>query len=186
MSDQILRYACPFIVALLGVAQVVTASEPQVTLTSTTRDEQVSRHHSYVISWSTAGIPAKSALSFQLHWTAADSGVRFGGVPAPAEMRRLITTVFDEEAMKSFLASMHAQPKISFPTIETGKYTWDLDGWCRQNTEDGHSVCMSGVKYRLDIVLRAADDPCGDNEHCSKPRGVYRRFISRGTISFVD
>jgi hypothetical protein len=30
------------------------------------------------------------------------------------------------------------------------------------------------------------NDPCGDSLCCEKPRGLFRTFLSRGTISFTD
>ncbi len=172
------------LVVVLGLAQPVVASEPEVTLTAVTTDEQLSRRQQYVITWRSAGIPPASALSLRLSWTAADSGLRLSGVPQATEERRLITTLLDAQAMRSFMAGM--QPQTAYPTIESGRYVWDLEKFCRQNTQNGHSVCASGVKYHVEVVIRAANDPCGDNLRCDKPRGLFRTFLSRGTISFVD
>jgi hypothetical protein len=46
----------------------------------------------------------------------------------------------------------------------------------------------------LDYAGRAArcgfaggfNDLCGDNLRCDKPRRLFRSFLSRGTISFID
>lgn len=172
------------LVIAVGLAQPVVASEPEVTLTAATTDEQLSRHQQYVITWRSAGIPPGSALSLRLYWVTADSGMRLGGQPQAGEERRLITTLLDAQAMRSFMAGMQSQ--TAYPTIESGRYAWDLDKYCRQNTQNGHSVCANGVKYHLEVVIRAANDPCGDNLRCDKARGLFRTFLSRGTISFVD
>jgi hypothetical protein len=165
-------------------AQHAVAAEPEVRLTSLGSDVRISRHGSYVINWSSTDIPPNTALSLQLAWTAADSGVRIGGVVQAGREARLITTVLDAAAMKAFMGNFKSNAVYS--TIETGRYVWDVAKFCSQNTDNGRSVCDSAPALHLQLILRASNDPCGDNLRCDKPRTLFKTYSSRGAISFGE
>jgi mannose-1-phosphate guanylyltransferase len=122
-------------------AERALAADPQVHLTVLDTDARISRKSSYTITWTSADIPANTALSLRLYWKMADSGVRIGGVVQPGDTSRLLTTVFDAATTKAFLEKFKSNAAVS--TIETGKYVWDVAKFCAQNTEQGHSVCDS-------------------------------------------
>jgi hypothetical protein len=147
-------------------------------------DARISRKSSYTITWTSADIPANTALSLRLYWKMADSGVRIGGVVQPGDTSRLLTTVFDAATTKAFLEKFKSNAAVS--TIETGKYVWDVAKFCAQNTEQGHSVCDSAASFQLQLILRASDDPCADNVRCNKPRALFKTELSRGAISFGE
>ena len=128
-------------VAPIGAAERALAADPQVHLTVLDTDARISRKSSYTITWTSADIPANTALSLRLYWKMADSGVRIGGVVQPGDTSRLLTTVFDAATTKAFLEKFKSNGTVS--TIETGKYVWDVAKFCAQNTEQGHSVCDS-------------------------------------------
>ena len=167
-----------------GTAQRAVAAEPEVRLTALDSDVRISRHGSYVINWSSTDIPPNTALSLQLAWTAADSGVRIGGVVQAGREARLITTLLDATAMRAFMANFKSTAIYS--TIETGRYVWDVAKFCSQNTDNGHSVCDSAPAFHLQLILRASNDPCGDNVRCDKPRTLFKTYASRGAISFAE
>jgi hypothetical protein len=171
-------------VAPFGMAQHAVAAEPEVRLTSLDGDVRISRHGSYVITWSSTDIPSNTALSLQLAWTAADSGVRISGVVQSAREARLITTVLDAAAMKAFMGNFKSN--VVYSTIETGRYVWDVAKFCSQNTNNGRSVCDSAPAFHLQVILRASNDPCGDNLSCNKPRALFKTYSSRGAISFGE
>jgi hypothetical protein len=167
-----------------GAAERALAADPQVHLTVLGTDARISRKSSYTITWTSADIPANTALSLRLYWKMADSGVRIGGVVQPGDTSRLLTTMFDAATTKGFLEKFKSNATVS--TIETGKYVWDIAKFCAQNTEQGHSVCDSAPSFQLQLILRASDDPCADNMRCSKPRTLFKTELSRGAISFGE
>jgi hypothetical protein len=167
-----------------GAAERALAADPQVHLTVLDTDARISRKSSYTITWTSADIPANTALSLRLYWKMADSGVRIGGVVQPGDTSRLLTTVFDAATTKAFLEKFKSNATVS--TIETGKYVWDVAKFCAQNTEQGHSVCDSAPSFQLQLILRAANDPCADNMRCSTPRTLFKSELSRGAISFGE
>jgi hypothetical protein len=169
-------------VAPFGAAERALAADPQVHLTVLDTDARIPRKSSYTITWTSADIPANTALSLRLYWRMADSGVRIGGVVQPGDTSRLLTTVFDTATMKAFLEKFKSN--ATFSTIETGKYVWDVAKFCAQNTEQGHSVCDSAPSFQLQLILRASNDPCADNMRCSTPRTLFKSELSRGAISF--
>jgi hypothetical protein len=171
-------------VAPFGAAERALAADPQVHLTVLNTDARISRKSSYTITWTSADIPASTALSLRLYWKMADSGVRIGGVVQAGDTSRLLTTVFDAATTKAFLEKFKSNASVS--TIETGKYVWDIAKFCAQNTEQGHSVCDSAPSFQLQLILRASDDPCADNIRCSKPRTLFKTELSRGAISFGE
>lgn len=176
--------ATVLIAASFGAAQPAFAGEPEVRLTSPDSDVRISRRGSYVITWSSTDLPPNTALSLQLTWTAMDTGVRPGGAVQAVREARLITTVLDAAAMKTFMGDF--KPKVPYGTIETGRYVWDVAKFCRQNTDNGRSVCDRAPVFHLQVILRAANDPCGDNLRCDKPRALFKTYASRGAISFSD
>ena len=171
-------------VAPFGAAERVLAADPQVHLTVLGTDARISRKSSYTITWTSADIPATTALSLRLYWKMADSGVRIGGVVQSGDESRLLTTVFDAATTKAFLEKFKSNATVS--TIETGKYVWDVAKFCAQNTEQGHSVCDSAPSFQLQLILRASNDPCADNVRCDKPRALFKTELSRGAISFGE
>ena len=171
-------------VTLFGTAERALAADPQVHLTVLDTDARISRRSFYTVTWTSADIPASTALSLRLYWKMADSGVRIGGVVQPGDTSRLLTTVFDAVTTKAFLENFKSNATVS--TIETGKYVWDVTKFCAQNTEQGHSVCDSAPSFQLQLILRASNDPCADNIRCSKPRTLFKTELSRGAISFGE
>jgi hypothetical protein len=171
-------------VAPFGAAEPSLAADPQAHLTVLNTDARISRKSSYTITWTSTDIPANTALSLRLYWKMADSGVRIGGVVQTGDTSRLLTTVFDAATTKAFLEKFKSNGTVS--TIETGKYVWDVAKFCAQNTEQGHSVCDSAPSFQLQLILRASNDPCGDDVRCSKPRTLFKTELSRGTISFGE
>ena len=171
-------------VAPFGAAERALAADPQVQLTVLDSNARISRKSSYTITWTSADIPATTALSLRLYWKMADSGVRIGGVVQSGDESRLLTTVFDAATTKAFLEKLKSSVTVS--TIETGKYVWDVAKFCAQNTEQGHSVCDSAPSYQLQLILRASNDPCADNVRCDKPRTLFKTELSRGVISFGE
>jgi mannose-1-phosphate guanylyltransferase len=169
-------------VAPFGASERALAADPQVHLTVLATDSRISRNSSYTITWTSADIPASTALSLRLYWNMADSGVRIGGVVQPGDTSRLLTTVFDAATTKAFLEKFKSNAAVG--TIETGKYVWDVAKFCAQNTERGHSVCDSSPSFQLQLILRASNDPCADNMRCDKPRTLFKTELSRGAISF--
>jgi hypothetical protein len=153
-----------------------------VHLTSLETDARISQRSSYLITWTSAAIPANTALSLQLTWTTLDSGVRIGGVAQVGEAARLITTVLDPVAMKAFMGTFKSNAVYS--TIETGRYVWDVGKFCTQNSANGRSVCDSAPPFHLQLILRASNDPCGDNLRCNRPRPLFKTYLSRGALSF--
>jgi hypothetical protein len=171
-------------VAPFGAAERALAADPQVHLTVLDTDARIPRKSSYTITWTSADIPANTTLSLRLYWRMQDSGVRIGGVVQPGDTSRLLTSVFDAATTQAFLEKFKSNVTVS--TIETGKYVWDVAKFCAQNTEQGHSVCDSAPSFQLQLILRAANDPCADNIRCSKPRTLFKTELSRGTISFGE
>jgi hypothetical protein len=171
-------------VAPFGAAERALAAEPDVRLTSLDSDARISRRGSLTVTWTSTNIPANTALSLQLTWMTADTGLRIGGVAQPGEEARLITTVLDAATMQAVLS--HFNAKGVYSTIDSGRYVWDVGKFCAQNTENGHSVCDSAPRFHLRLILRASNDPCGDNPYCSQPRTLFKTYMSRGTISFGD
>jgi hypothetical protein len=171
-------------VAPFGAAARSLAADPQVHLTVLNTDARISRKSPYTITWTSADIPATTALSLRLYWKMADSGVRIGGVVQSGDESRLLTTVFDAATTKAFLEKFKSNATVS--TIETGKYVWDVAKFCAQNTEQGHSVCDSAPSFQLQLILRASNDPCADNVRCDKPRALFKTELSRGAISFGE
>jgi hypothetical protein len=171
-------------VALFGAAERALAAEPQVHLTVLATDARISRKSPYTITWTSADIPANTALSLRLYWKMADSGVRIGGVVQSGDTSRLLTTVWDAATTKAFLEKFKSNNPVS--TIETGKYVWDVAKFCAQNTEQGHSVCDSAPSFQLQLILRASNDPCADNVRCSTPRTLFKTELSRGAVSFGE
>src|SRR5580704_313943 len=102
--------------APFGAAERALAADPQVHLTVLDTDARISRNASYTITWTSADIPANTALSLRLYWKMADSGVRIGGVVQPGDTSRLLTTVFDAATTKAFLETFKSDATVS--TIE--------------------------------------------------------------------
>lgn len=171
-------------VAPFGAAERALAADPQVHLTVLGTDARISRKSPYTITWTSADIPADTALSLRLYWKMADSGVRIGSVVQTGDTSRLLTTVFDAATTKAFLEKFKSSVPVS--TIETGKYVWDVAKFCALNTEQGHSVCDSAPSYQLQLILRASNDPCADNVRCGTPRALFKTELSRGAISFNE
>jgi hypothetical protein len=172
-----LLQATPF-----GAAERACAAEPEVHLTSLETDARISQRSSYLITWTSAAIPANTALSLRLTWTTSDSGVRIGGVPQAGEEARLITTVLDAVAMKAFMGNFKSN--AVYGTIETGRYLWDVGRFCTQNTANARSVCDSAPLFHLQLILRGSNDPCADNLRCNQPRTLFKTYLSRGALSF--
>jgi hypothetical protein len=173
--------------ALLGaalLAQRALAADPQVHLTVLDTDARISRKSSFTITWSSADIPPNTALSLRLYWKLADSGVRIGGIVQPGDTSRLLTSVLDAATMRTFADKFKSN--ATFSTIESGSYVWDVARFCAQNTENGHSVCDSAPSFRLQLILRASNDPCADNMRCDKPRRLFKTQLSRGALSFIE
>ena len=170
--------------AAFGAAERACAAEPEVRLTSLETDARISQRSPYLITWTSAQIPANTALSLRLTWTTSDSGVRIGGVAQAGEEARLITTVLDAVAMKAFMGNFKSN--VVYSTIETGRYVWDVGKFCTQNSANGHSVCDSAPLFHLQLILRASNDPCADNVRCDKPRTLFKTELSRGAISFGE
>jgi hypothetical protein len=184
------RAALPVLAATLlqaapfGAAERAFAAEPEVRLRSLETDARLSRRSPYVITWTSADVPANTALSLRLTWTTADSGVRIGGVVQGGEEARLITTVLDAAGMKAFMGNLKSDAVYS--TIESGRYVWDVEKFCRQNSDRGRSVCDSASTFHLELILRSAKDPCADSLRCDKPRTFFKTYLSRGAISFGE
>ena len=172
------------LVAPFGASERALAADPQVHLTVLDTDARISRKSSYTITWTSADIPATTALSLRLYWKMADSGVRIGGVVQSGDESRLLTTVFDAATTTAFMEKFKSNATVS--TIETGKYVWGVAKFCAQNTEQGHSVCDSAPSFQLQLILRASNDPCADNMRCSNPRTLFKTELSRGAISFGE
>lgn len=179
ISVALLLQATPF-----GAAEHALAAEPQARLTSLDTDTHVSRKGSYTIGWTSADIAAGTALSIQLTWMTADTGIRIGGVRQAGEEARLITTVFDGATMKAFMDKFKSN--ATYDTIESGRFVWDIGKYCAQNTENGHSICNGAPSFHLRLILRASNDPCGDNPTCKQPRTLFKTYRSRGTLFIVD
>jgi hypothetical protein len=177
--------ACVWIAAFLPLAVGQgSASPPGVKLTCLNRDETISRHARYPITWTAENIQANTMLSIRVDWTTQDSGFQVGGVPQKAETSWLIGALLDSATQKRFAAL--SASATEFPTIESGKYFWDVDKFCKQNRQGNKSVCSSDAHYRLQVILRSADDPCADSFPCRKPRSLFRVHMSDGTFSFRD
>jgi hypothetical protein len=165
------------------------SSGPQVKLTCLKHDETISRHASFPITWTAVNIEGNTALSLRLQWT---DQVPSGGVLRSVESNRLIGEVLDAKSEEKFAALSRSTPQSApessadMATIESGKYLWDANTFCRENTSGGRSVCEPGVRYRLQIILRSADDPCADNLHCAKPRLFFKVLVSDGGFTFRD
>src|SRR5277367_6364632 len=99
--------------ALIGAAEPALAADPQVHLTVLDADAHISRKSSYTITWTSADIPANTALSLRLYWKMADSGVRIGGVVQPGDTSHLLTTVFDAATTKAFLEKFKSNDAVS-------------------------------------------------------------------------
>jgi hypothetical protein len=177
--------ACVLIAAGLPLASGQgSASGPEVKLACLNRDETISRHASYPITWTAKNIQANTMLSLRLNWTSQRPALRAGEAPQNVETSRLIGGLLDATSQKRFAA---LGPSASdFPTIESGKYLWDVDKFCKQNRDGNKSVCDSDAHYRLQLILRAADDPCADNLRCGKPRAIFKVYSSDGSFSFRD
>jgi hypothetical protein len=160
------------------------SSGPDITLTCLNRNEAVSRHASYPITWTAQNIPPNTVLSLRIQWTNQNSGVQVGGVPQAAETSWLIGMVIDAATQKR-MASL-SPSAMNFPAIESGQYLWDVDKFCRENRQGNRSVCAAGTHYRLQAILRSASDPCADNMHCGKPRSLFKVYASDGTFAFSD
>jgi hypothetical protein len=154
---------------------------PEVKLTCLTRDETISRRANYPITWTAANIQANTVLSLRLQWT---SPVRAGGGPRTAESSWLIGGALDSQTQRRFAGLNRSTNDL--PTIESGKYVWDVDKFCKENRNGSKSLCEPDVHYRLQLILRSADDPCADNMHCAKPRSLFKVFLSDGTFTFRD
>jgi hypothetical protein len=161
------------------------SSGSQVKLTCLNHDQTISRHASYSITWTSANIKENTVLSLRLQWT---DEVRTGGVPHTIDSNRLIGELLDAKSQQRFAALSRTTPESSanLPTIESGKYVRDADKFCRENTSGGRSVCQPGVRYRLQVILRSADNPCADNLHCAKPRTLFKVLLSEGGFTFRD
>jgi hypothetical protein len=157
------------------------SSAPQVKLTSLNRDQTISRHASYPITWTAANIPANTMLSLRIQWT---DQVKTGGALRAVENNRLIGAVLDSASQKRFAALSRSAADL--PTIESGKYLWDVDKFCQENKNGNTSVCQPAVHYRLQLILRSADDPCADNLHCAKPRSLFKVLLSDGEFTLRD
>jgi hypothetical protein len=175
--------AAALLIAALGAPRAL-AADPQVHLTVLDTDARIARQSLFTIKWTSADIPPNTALSLRLYWRMADSGVRIGGIVQPGDTSRLITSVLDAVTMKAFMEKLRSN--ATFSTVESGSYVWDVAKFCAQNTENGHSVCDSAPSFHLQLILRAANDPCGDNVRCDKPRTLFKTELSRGAISFIE
>jgi len=175
--------AAALLIAALGALRALSA-DPQVHLTVLDTDARISRKSPFTITWTSADIPPNTALSLRLYWKMADSGVRIGGKVLPGDTSRLLTSVFDAATMKAFMEKFKSN--ATFSTIESGSYVWDVAKFCAQNTENGHSVCDGAPSFQLQLILRAANDPCADNMRCDKPRRLFKSELSRGAISFIE
>jgi len=167
----------------VAIGQTI-ASGPDVKLASFSSDETISRRQAYPIRWSAENIPPNTMLSLRLSWITQDSRTRVGGIPQKAEMSWMIGGVVDSATLERLTAMSHS--KTDYPTIESGKYMWDLEKFCKQNISDGKSVCEGAAHFRLQLILRTADDPCGDSLRCQKPRSLFKTYLSDGTISILD
>jgi hypothetical protein len=157
------------------------ASGADVKLTCLNSDETISTHASYPITWTAANIQANTVLSLRLQWT---QPARTGASPQAAESSWLIGGVLDATSQQRFAAL--SRSAIGSSTIESGKYMWDVDTFCTENRQGNRSICEPGVRYRLQIILRSADDPCADNLHCAKPRAFFKVYRSDGAFAFRD
>jgi len=171
------------LIAALG-AQGALAADPQAHLTVVDTDARISRKSSFTVTWTSSNIPPNTALSLRLYWKVADSGVRIGGIVQPGDTSRLLTSVLDAATMKALMEKFKSN--ATYSTIESGSYVWDVAKFCAQNTENGHSVCDSAPSFRLQLILRASNDPCADNMRCNKPRTLFKTELSRGAISFIE
>jgi hypothetical protein len=168
--------ACLLLAVCLPLA---SSQEATVQLTCLNGDETLSRHASYPITWSADNIPANTMLSLRLQWMDQARGAAH----APA-FSWLVGAVLDAASQRRMAAL--SRSATGLPTIESGKYLWDVAAFCRQNKNGSQSVCQPGVRYRLQIILRAANDPCADNLHCTKPRSLFQVATSDGTFTFAD
>jgi hypothetical protein len=169
--------------SLLALGQQ-SSSGPQIQLTCLHHDEAISRYASYPITWTAENIQPNTVLSLRIQWTSRDSGVRVAGVPQAAESSWLIGEVLDS-ATERRMASL-APSAMNFPTIESGKYLWDVNKFCKESRQGNKSICETGVHYRLQAILRSANDPCADNMRCGKPRSLFKVYNSDGTFAFRD
>jgi hypothetical protein len=169
---------CLLIAACLSFAPGQSASGPEVKLTCLHHDEAISRHASYPITWTAVNIPANTVLSLRIQWSEQREGGRAAGGSW------LIGDVFDAKTQKRFAALNHST--IESPTIESGKFLWNVDKFCRENRNGARSVCDQNVHYRLQMILRAADDPCADNTQCAKPRSLFTVSLSEGAFIIRD
>jgi hypothetical protein len=174
--------ACLLLAACLVSAPGQQASSgPEVKLTCLNSDESISRHASYPITWTAANIQANTALSLRLQGT---EQVRSGGVLRTVESSWLIGFLLDSTSQGKLAAFNRSA--AGFSTIESGKFLWDVDQFCKGNRNGNQSVCQPGVHYRLQIILRSADDPCADNLQCAKPRSLFKVTESSGAFTFRD
>jgi hypothetical protein len=168
---------------LLALGQE-SSSGADIRLTCLTGHETISRHASYPITWTAQNIPPNTVLSLRIQWTNQNSGVQVGGVPQATQTSWLIGMVFDSATQKR-MASM-APSAMNFPAIESGQYLWDVDKFCRENRQGNRSVFDAGTHYRLQAILRSANDPCADRMQCGKPRSLFKVYASDGTFAFGD
>jgi hypothetical protein len=181
-AARVLFGACALVAVCLRFAPGQAASSgPEVRLTCLNRDETISRHANYPITWTAANIQANTVLSLRLQWT---EPVRAGGVSHPAVSSRLIGAVLDSATQEKIAAL--SRSAAGLPTIESGRYRWDVDQFCKENRNGAQSVCEPDVRYRFQIILRAADDSCADNTHCAKPRAFFKVLLSDGAFTFRD
>lgn len=161
-----------------------SSTGPNLKLTCLKHDEAISRHGSYPITWTAEDVQANTMLSLRIQWTSQIPGARGGGASQAAESNRLIGGVLDS-ASERRMASL-GPPAMNSPTIESGRYLWDVDKFCKENRQGNKSVCDAGVHYRLQVILRSANDPCADSLHCGKPRSLFKVYRSDGTFAFRD
>jgi hypothetical protein len=159
----------------------VSSPGPHVKLTCLTGNETISRHTNYPITWTAANIQPNTALSIRLQWI---DQMPAGGGRQTVESNRAIGYVLDSKTQERLAALNRSTSGL--PTIESGKYLWDLDKFCKENRNGNKSVCEPDAHYRLQMILRSADDPCGDNMHCANPRSFFKVFMSDGAFTFRD
>ncbi len=175
--------ACVLIAACLPVALGQRrASDPEIKLTCLNHDETISKQSSYPITWTAQNIPTNTMLSLRLDWPAQASGVRGGGLLQKTETSWLIAGLLDSASQRRLAALSPSAADV--PTIESGRCLWDVNKFCKQNREGRKSICDADVHYRLQLILRSADDPCADKIQCGKPRSLFKVYISHGTLSF--
>jgi hypothetical protein len=113
--------ACVLIAACLPVAfGQRRASDPEIKLTCLNRDETISKHSSYPITWTAENIPANTMLSLRLNWSAQDSGARAGGVQQKTVTSWLIGGLLDSASQRRLAALSPSATNL--PTIESGRY----------------------------------------------------------------